>query len=1011
MSRRVTVLVALLALSLSVLAPLGAAQGAQEHTDVYVVVMANDPVITYDGHVSGFAATKPAKGEKADKDDLDVKRYEKYLRVRQNAALATAGLSADAKINTFSFALSGFSAELTDAEAASLARHPDVASVQRDELRQLHTDSSGDFLGLSAKKGPWAKGYDGEGVVVGVIDTGIWPEHPSFADDGSFAAPPTGALPCEFGNTAWEPTDTPFTCNNKLIGARDMRARYNFFVGPELYDSARDADGHGTHTTSTAAGNSDVAADIFGIPRGIVSGVAPRAHVVMYKACGDLGCFGGDLADAIDQAVADGVDVINYSIGGGASLTGPDDIAFLFAADAGVFAATSAGNSGPGAATVGSPASVPWITSVGASTQDRTFQGAAVLGDGSEFSGASITAGVGPATLVDAADHGNELCDPAVTFTPAISGDIVLCLRGAFARVAKSEAVAAAGGVGMILYNANDAQSQVTDNHFVPSVHTNNTDGLAVKAYIAAEGAAATAIVNGGVLTPIPGSSMAAFSSRGPNPVAGDLIKPDITAPGVNILAGNSPTPSLGAPGELFQSISGTSMSSPHVAGVFALLKQAHPDWTPAMAKSAIMTTARQDVVKEDGTTAADPFDMGAGHLNPLGKTFEAAEWEDEDDGDDGDDGDHGDDEGLERELAEGNVKKKGTAFNPGLVYDAGLFEYAAFTCGADLGVFTPGSCAFLESIGVPMDASDLNLPSIGIAELPGSQIVTRVVTNVSKNTVAVEAKVEAPAGYEVNVFPKKLRVKAGESAVFAVEISNTGAPLGEWRFGSLTWKGGDHLVRSPIAVRAVAFDAPDEVSGAGTSGTASFDVSFGYTGAYTAAAEGLVGTTGTPGTVLQDPNQDFAPSDVGAGGATAHTFDLTGASYARWELALASDDDLDVFLADPGGTIIASSTNGLTDEQIELVMPAPGIYTLYVHGWSVVSASPLPYTLDSWVVPSGGGGSLSVTGAPASATLGATGTVDVSWSGLAPGDQHYGVVTHSDGAGPLGVTVIGVGS
>ncbi len=195
------------------------------------------------------------------------------------------------------------------------------------------------------------------------------------------------------------PNDAPFTCNDKLIGARQMLATYRALIGAEPfeYDSARDENGHGTHTASTAGGNAGVQASIFGIGRGVVSGVAPRAHIVAYKGLGALGGFGSDLAAAIDQAVADGVDVINYSIGGGASLDGPDDIAFLFAADAGVFVATSAGNSGPGADSVGGPGTVPWLTTVGASTQARTFQGSAVLGNGDEYFGASVTAGAGPA--------------------------------------------------------------------------------------------------------------------------------------------------------------------------------------------------------------------------------------------------------------------------------------------------------------------------------------------------------------------------------------------------------------------------------------------------------------------------------------------------------------------------------------------------------------------------------------------------------------------------------------
>src|SRR5690606_13049667 len=226
-------------------------------------------------------------------------------------------------------------------------------------------------------------------------------------------------------------------------------------------------------------------AEIFGIRRGRVSGIAPRARIIAYSACGELGCVTSDLVGAIDQAVIDGVDVINYSIGGGASLTDPADLAFLYAADANVWVATSAGNSGPGAETVGGPASVPWITSVGASTQDRTFGSLVWYGAFHFTFGAGVTPGTdGRLRLHDAEDLGNELCDPAVGFDADITGAIVLCARGAVARVAKSQAVAEAGGGGMILYNNNDEMALVTDNHFVPSVLVDFSTGTAIKRYI-----------------------------------------------------------------------------------------------------------------------------------------------------------------------------------------------------------------------------------------------------------------------------------------------------------------------------------------------------------------------------------------------------------------------------------------------------------------------------------------------------------------------------------------------
>ena len=977
MRRRLLIVVAALATAYAMAIP---AIGANEEADLasapkpversdydsYIVVMKADPLVVTEGQDN----LKTGRARQRANDLVE----------SHDAALAGAGVSTSEKVNDYVNALNGFSATLSHPEAVKLAGDANVALVIPDELQQPMTDSSPEFLGLTGGAGPWDKGYDGTGVVVGIIDTGIWPEHPSFADDGSYAPPQTGPLPCEFGNTAANPDDAEFECNNKLIGARQMLATYRAVIGadPDEFDSARDDNGHGTHTASTAAGNAGVEASIFGIPRGTISGIAPRAHVIAYKGLGNLGGFTSDLAAAIDQAVLDGVDVINYSIGGGAANPGADEIAFLFAAEAGVFAATSAGNSGPGPSTVGNPATMPWITSVGASTQPRFFEGTVVLGNGEEYQGASITAGVGPAPLIDAEDVGNELCDPSVAFTGDVTGAILLCKRGEVGRAAKSLAVLNAGGVGMVQFNAVDVDNLFTDNHWVPSVHIDLTPGLAIKAYIDAEGASATAEITDttNVSTWSSAPSMTIFSSRGPNAVAPDIIKPDVTAPGIQILAGASPFPDPGStpPGELFQAIAGTSMSSPHVAGVFALIKQAHPDWSAAAAKSAIMTTAYQDVVDNDRSSQATPFAMGAGHIDPGGKVH------------------------------------KGSAFEPGLVYEAGLFEYAAFTCGSDFGVFTPGSCDFLESIGVPSDPSDLNLPSIGVAELAGSQTVTRTVTSVGNGKRTYTVEVEAPEGYEVTVSPSSLTLNNGQSATYEVTITNQTAPIGEWRFGSLTWheKTGAYDVYSPIAVNAALFDAPDAVIGSGETGSASFDVNFGYTGPYSTAAHGLVPATVTTDNVVQDPDQEFDPDD---GFSNAHDFNLSGTALFRIAMppeATEPNADLDIYVFNPDGDLVAESTSGGTNELVDIPNPADGTWTVYVHGWSAPGGDS-DYDMYSWAISTTPGGTLTIDSAPTEAVIGTVGTVEVSWSGATAGEWHLGAVSHHDGSGPIGMTLIDV--
>ncbi len=1013
MSRRILVLIASAALALATLTPaqassdlqvpddlqvsddVAAAIAAAKSEQVYLVIMTDKPVSAYDGSVAGYAATRPARGDKVNPNSKAAQKWAKKLEASHESAMASVGLDGSDRLYDYAVAVNGFAALMTEQQAASLQARDDVLFVVPDEVRQLTTDSSSDFLGINDGAGPAAMGYTGEDVVVGIIDTGIWPEHPSVADDGSYGPAPDGwsGTGCEFGSAvpgaqAFNANDADFTCNNKLLAAKAYGLAFHGGTGigldPGSYISARDEDGHGSHTATTAAGNANVAASIQGSDLGTVSGIAPRARVSVYKACWSTspvsgGCTTADLAAAIDQAVADGVDVINYSIGSSAFSIGADDISFLFAADAGVFVATSAGNSGPGPNTVGSPATVPWITSVGANTQARDFRGTVTLGDGSVIEGVTLTGGTSELPLVDSEDLGNTLCDPNAPFSEDVTGKIVLCQRGAFARVAKSQAVANAGGAGMILFNP--ALSTLnTDNHYVPSLHIDHVDGPAVKAYVDAAGSGATASLSGGAAVEAQGSVMAAFSSRGANRQSADIIKPDVTAPGVNILAANTPTALLGSPGEYFQAISGTSMSSPHVAGSFALLKQAHPDWSAAMAKSALMTTARQDVVKEDGVTAADPFDMGAGHVD----------W-------------------SRPAVAPSNP------LEPGLAYDAGFLDYLAYICGASPANISQGTCDFLEAVGFSLDPSDLNLASIGVGELVGTQTVTRTVTAVTgvRGNIVFHPTVDAPDGFDVTVSPSSLKLRHGETGTYTVTMSNDGsAALGQWEFGSLTWRGGGFDVYSPIAVRAFEFAGPEELDVTGTSGSASFDVQFGYDGSYTAAPHGLVAANETPGSVVDDPANNINVA-LGTGvGVTFHFIGVPeGTAHTRFSLFddyTDGNDDLDLYVFDSSGSFIGGSGSGTSAEQVDVPLPGDTLYIVVVHGWQT-DGPDANYTLFDWSVPLASGGSLVVDSAPTSATVGGSGTIDVSWSGLAAGTKYLGAVSHSGPAGLLGLTLIDV--
>ena len=979
----------------------------------YVVVMKGDPLL-----------------DRFEADELESPAAEKQrrsMRAANEKALKKAGIAEKDQKNEYTNAVNGFSVVVSHDEAEKLAADPQVVSVMPDELRQKTSlpvrstagddqikDRAGESLrsfigveggrygtvtekGKAGKKQAKKNALDGSGELLGVIDSGIWPEHPSFADDGSYPpveledipADPENDMPafpaCDFGNTAANPEDAPWTCNNKLVGARQMLATYRALVplADGEFDSARDDDGHGTHTASTAAGNANVRAWIYDEDRTVdyTSGVAPRAQIVAYKALGTLGGFSSDLAMAIDQAVADGVDVINYSIGGGPGLDSADAIAFLFANDAGVHVATSAGNSGPDASTIGGPADLPWLTTVGASTQPRFYGGSIKLGNGRTVKGSSVTL---PSEknlpLVDARNIGNEFClgedDVSAadwaSFEAGAEGAMVLCWRGQSGRSEKSFNVMEAGGKAMILSNVTDVDNYFTDNFRLPTVMVDKSEGDLVAGYAAFKNAKATITDTADIDTFTPAPSMAVFSSRGPNPSAESIIKPDITAPGVQVLAGASPA-IVGddyEPGQLFQAIAGTSMSSPVMAGMFLLVDQKHPDWSPAAVKSAVMTTAYQDVRDNDRVSKADPFDFGSGHVSGLSKVV-----------------------------------------NPGLVYDAGFLDFLGFICDtearASLFANPDGTCTSLEGNGIATSVENLNYPTIGVSQLAGSQTVQRTVTNVTGKKATFKAKVSNPKGMRIEVSPSRMTLAAGESKTFEVTITNRSVPVNsDWSFGAITWKGKGVSVRSNVAAYATPFAAPSTVSGTGASGSVDIPVSVGVSGSYEAVAGGLAANEPLTGSVEQDPDQTFAGCADQPGTTAVPVEVADGTSYVRMSYVRAGDDDIDLFLCQ-GGSVVASSTAGGTNELIELVQPAAGSYTLYVHGWAVVEAPTDDFSIDTWKVVSGEG-DLTVDPSSADVTIGDTLDLTASWTD-APSGVSYGTVDHVLDGEPSGQTLVKV--
>ncbi len=706
-----------------------------------IVKLDAESLATYRGGIPGLAATSPevTGAPKLDLNAPSSVAYLGHLAQVESAFEATAAkaLTKAQVTNRFDVVLGGMSMLVPADQVSVLAKLPGVQAVYPDELLQLDTDSSPQFIGApSTWNQMGGQESAGEGVVVGVLDTGIWPEHPSFSDpdpSGKPYAPLASWLGtrCEFGSAV--PGDAPFTCNNKLVGAARFMATYSAVIGllPDEYLSARDDDGHGTHTSSTSAGNAKVAASIFGVSRGNISGIAPRARVAMYKVCGAEGCFGSDSAAAVQQAIRDGVNVINFSISGGSNpYADVVSLAFLDAFNAGVFVAASAGNSGPTPETTAHRE--PWVTTVAASTQVRAFENTAmVTADGGAsltLTGASITAGVGPAPVfVPTGTTAAVQCDAPLA-PGSVAGMIVVCRRGNTGRAEKGYNVLQGGAVGMILYNQSTAVTDVeTDNHWLPATHIQFVDGQALLSFIAAN-TNVRATLTPGVKVSAQGDVMASFSSRGGPGQNLGISKPDVTAPGVQILAGASPQHldppagvALGPDGELFQAIAGTSMSSPHVAGAGALLKSLYPNWTPAQIKSSLMLTARTKVVKEDGVTPANAFDDGSGRID-LSKAWAA-----------------------------------------GLTMKATGADYLAHQ----------------------NDLWNANYPSLYVPAMPGIITVQRTVHNEKPYGLWWRLWVTAPADVKVTV-PAKIFLPANGDATFDITVDGRDVPLGETRFATL---------------------------------------------------------------------------------------------------------------------------------------------------------------------------------------------------------------------------------
>ncbi|WNM35761.1 S8 family peptidase [Streptomyces sp. Li-HN-5-11] len=964
----------------------------------YLVQLHDRPVATY-------SKTAPAPGKRLSPRSQAVRDYLGHLKREREEVLDEVKGVRPALV--YQYALNGFAAKLTDRQAAELARTPGVVSVVRNEMLQpaaaagtsgaataatttatggsLPAPDTAAFLGLKERAGlysqiPGGQRRAGEGLIIGVLDTGIDTNNPSLR------ALPDPRPDAEVIAKKWkggcdrgEDTEHQVTCNNKVIGAQYFRAGLD---DPQDTDwaSPMDADSHGTHTATTAAGNIDVSATVpdSGIS-GRISGLAPAARIAAYKVCWSGGCPNVDIIAGFDKAVADGVDVINYSIGGanGDATTEPVYQAMFNAARAGVFVSTSANNNGPG--TVSN--NVPWVATVAASSHDTGYRTTVTLGNGKSFDGVGISAlAVNSAPLVDAEKAARrgvdaaqaELCKPDTLDARKLKGAIVLCKRGDNARIDKSAQVNAAGGVGMVLYNANATDEEIADAHTVPSVHVDSTSGRAIKAY-ADSTAGATAALGAARAVKQPGAQIAGFSSGGPDLTSGgDLIKPDMAAPGVDIVAGTVP----GSPefkGEQGM-MSGTSMAAPHVAGLALLLRQLHPDWSPMEVKSSLMTTATtkdsegKPIRRAGADSPATPLDYGAGQVVPN------------------------------------------RAADPGLVYDSTSADWIAYSCSlGEHPVAADGSDACVTARKI--DPSDFNSPTLSVGDLLWRQTVTRTVTNIGRTTGVYTATLQTPPGYKATVSPKRLVVPAGGSASYRVTFTRTSAAFGDWSYGSVTWSDKHHKVRSAIALRATPMRAPDEATGNGATGSVTLTPRNGYRGTLATTVNGLYAGTTRTGTLTGD-DPDFSAAPLPPSVAEMKVTVPEGTTLAR--LAIQSRDflpgsDIDLVVFDADGNLLSTPGEG-SDEHVDL--PGPGTYDVYLSQYALPpGATSQKYTLHTWLIGADTKPDHPATATPAEqqAEPGAAAKVTVSWRNLPAGRTYLGLVDYGDGKDTFASTVLTV--
>lgn len=682
----------------------------------------------------------------------------------------------------------GFAARLTDDQASQISKIPGVVSVFPNGKRRLHTTHSWDFMGLLDDETMEVLGYDTKNqvnVVVGFIDTGIWPESPSFSDVGMPPVPASWKGQCQPGEAF-----NSSTCNRKLIGARYYMSGYRAEEEDSgntnivSFRSARDSSGHGSHTSSIAAGRYVENMNYKGLAAGGARGGAPMTRIAVYKTCWDSGCYDVDLLAAFDDAIRDGVNILSMSLGPDAPqgdyFSDAISVGSFHAASHGILVVASAGNQGrPASATN----LAPWMLTVAASSTDRDFTSDIILDNRLNLTGESLSL-VGmndPARIISASEvnagyftpYQSSYCLDSSLNSTKTRGKVLVCRHAESSmesKLEKSVIVKEAGGVGMVLIDEEDKNIAIPFT--IPSAIVGRRTGARLLSYINRTRTLTSRIMPAKtVLGSQPAPRVASFSSKGPNALTPEILKPDVTAPGLNILAAWSP-----ATAKLeFNILSGTSMACPHVAGIATLVKAVHPSWSPSAIKSAIMTTAsaldkkRRPILVDPDGKRGNAFDYGSGFMNPT------------------------------------------KVLDPGLVYDAQPSDYIRFLCSIG---YDEKSLRQITGYNNTCDhqslatASDLNYPSIAVPNLKDEMSVTRIVTNVGKPRSVYKARVSLPRGINVTVVPDRLVFSSFRQKMKFTVTFKVAGPTKGYSFGFLLWRSRRSRVISPLVVQVATSDS-----------------------------------------------------------------------------------------------------------------------------------------------------------------------------------------------------------